>query len=86
MTNVLRCPTCTGELDITNNSGIPDAGDITLCLGCAALLTFDEELHPRLLNDEEMGIIRKNSQLSAQVDEITSSIRQVKRMRAARQN
>jgi hypothetical protein len=51
------CPLCSSLLDdampVDDNASEPEAGDITVCIYCKAILTFIEDGHLKVLSNKE---------------------------------
>lgn len=59
------CPNCGRKLDAATSTRLgrqrPKPGDFSLCIGCAAVLRFDEELEPVLaLPDDLLELHRED--------------------------
>ena len=55
-----RCPQCNYKLDGSTHVhggkiGPPKEGDISLCINCGQVLTYDGELHLRKITVREIG-------------------------------
>jgi hypothetical protein len=87
-----HCPECGYALDAAStpdgrkgsSQPQPKPGDITLCLKCAAVFVFDEQLRVRPLTEEEVGTILANRELNAELARISRAIKHVQRMHARR--
>ena len=56
------CPVCAGTLNAAtgiNTNGLPKSGDITICINCAALLEFNDELRLQLISE---GVLSEMSE------------------------
>lgn len=54
-----HCPKCTYQFDCASlianaESKGPQPGDLTLCIKCATILSFTEEMGLRLISDREL--------------------------------
>lgn len=57
------CPYCTKSLDLTEDligMNIPKPGDVSICIGCADILLFDESMQMRKPTEEEKKELDKN--------------------------
>jgi hypothetical protein len=77
------CPVCGYKFDAASKtSGGPDRdpqeGDVTVCIGCLAILTFNEDLSVRLPTEEDWKEIRKIKGLAAHLAKIVTMMRAVK--------
>jgi hypothetical protein len=53
-----RCPKCKVKLTAASDpagGGTPSAGDISVCVYCAAILVFNPELTMRLMSPDEIN-------------------------------
>lgn len=70
------CPNCGSPLEMhapsTGGEGSPVSGDVTICLYCAAVLVFDEDLKPRMPTAEERSAL-------IEIDEVRRVVSAVKR-------
>lgn len=55
------CPHCGKKLDAATSPDLasPDPGDITICLGCTAILKFDEKLMIVAIEQPELEQIQR---------------------------
>ncbi len=62
-TKTHKCPSCEKKLNaatcISSGKRKPEAGDVTVCAGCACLLRFSRSLRVRLLTAEEIDKLPK---------------------------
>lgn len=60
-----QCPHCGAKLDrATNADGDevqPNAGDATICLHCAGVMVYGDDLKPRLMNELEIDGMDENT-------------------------
>lgn len=58
-----NCPQCGYHLDAAtgiNGDTIPESGDISICVNCAAILEFTEDLTLQILSKEELRKLTKD--------------------------
>lgn len=53
-----NCPTCGTRLEaatfVGDDNRAPEPGDVTICIGCTAILRFTEDLSLRILPADEL--------------------------------
>jgi len=53
-----KCPTCGHKLNASSHhSGVPSAGDCSVCIDCGSILEYKEDLTLRGLTTEELAKI-----------------------------
>jgi hypothetical protein len=57
-----RCPYCAYELDAASTvPGVPDAspnsGDVTICIACAGVMIFQQDLSVRKPTEVELAVV-----------------------------
>lgn len=60
------CPECGKQMDCAtglNTASCPSAGDFSICIGCAAILVFKEDLTLRLPTDAECLVAAQDKKI-----------------------
>lgn len=79
-----RCPSCNTELDFAENvdgGGAPEAGNISVCIQCAAVLVFNDDLSFRVPTDEDWQEIKSDLSCLRNLVITQASVRKVHRDR-----
>lgn len=78
-TPLSSCPACGTELDAAGGSdkaGQPKPGDLSVCINCATILQFDEQLHLHLAPGEVVNQARaENPELVDYVQAVTDMLK-----------
>jgi hypothetical protein len=78
-----RCPWCEyridGATDLADERG-PEPGDLSICIACASLLKFDQDLTPQKVSeDERRQIMKDDPELAEIADHLQSITRSINR-------
>lgn len=73
------CPVCEYEVDRAsgvNTDTPPQEGDLSICLRCAAVLVFDEDLHLGIFPDDDVKLLHPEDR--AAIEAVRDAIRSTK--------
>lgn len=81
-----RCPWCEHRLDAATGTDDephrPEPGDLSVCIMCASILMFDQELIPQKISEDERKLILlAQPDLVETLDRAQRSVRSIDRRR-----
>jgi hypothetical protein len=73
-----NCPWCGYQVDRSTGDGEPSEGDISICLKCLNLNTYESDLSLRKMNEDEYANLIGDKELKTKVEQYREAIRRTK--------
>jgi hypothetical protein len=81
------CPVCgvifTRASNADGSNALPKPGAFTVCMYCAAILEFGEDLHPMPITEEGYRVLSSNAELAAVLGRTARAIRIARHKRSS---